>query len=417
MAQDRKTITASARPASGRRRFLKRAALGTGVVTVAVAGGVVWRGIDRRAFTSEAGPGFEPWASWKSDMGRGPIALVRAAILASSPHNTQPWLFRVANDRIDLLAHRARNLGSFDPYLREMHVGLGCALENMLVAAGPNGLAVRLETASGRLEEPGPQPGSVPVASLHLSRAAAKQDELFDAIPNRRTNRGHYDKPRGVSAAILTQLGKMASGYGPDVRLQLLDRAGPRDALSSLINRATVDITRDSAMNRDSENWFRFSPEAVDLHRDGVTLDSLNLPPFLQAMAKLMPAPDEETASQYWIDNTRDMHLGTAPVLAQILVRDLYDREQALQVGRMWQRLHLWATARGLAMHPINQAVEMVDRERQLDRPARYAADLAKLSGADWKPTFIFRIGYPKRQASRSPRRGVNRVVVGKSRA
>ena len=41
-----------------------------------------------------------------------------------------------------LLADTARNLGSFDPYLRELHIGLGCAIENM-VRARPAPTATR----------------------------------------------------------------------------------------------------------------------------------------------------------------------------------------------------------------------------------------------------------------------------------
>ena len=62
---------------------------------------------------------------------RGAAGLVRAGILAASPHNTQPWRFRVSPTRVELYADPARSLGAFDPYLREMHIGLGCAVENM----------------------------------------------------------------------------------------------------------------------------------------------------------------------------------------------------------------------------------------------------------------------------------------------
>ena len=94
-------------------------------------------------------------------------------------------------------------------------------------------------------------------------------------------------------------------------------------------------------------------------------------------------------------------------------VRDPYDRKTALEVGRLWQRRHLWAAAKGLAMQPINQLPEMVDRERQLNQPPQTAAVLAELTGdTGWKPTFAFRMGYPTREALPSPRRAVAAVVM-----
>ncbi len=74
---------------------------------------------------------------------QGPVNLVRAAILAANPHNSQPWLFHVTRTQIDLYADLQRNIGTVDPFLREMHLGLGCALENLLVAAPANGYTPR----------------------------------------------------------------------------------------------------------------------------------------------------------------------------------------------------------------------------------------------------------------------------------
>ena len=66
-----------------------------------------------------------------------------------------------------------------------------------------------------------------------------------------------------------------------------------------------------------------------------------------------------------WLNQTRDVQLASAPLTGLIAVSDRYDRKATLAAGRIWQRLHLSATARGLAMQPLNQPIEMIDRERQ----------------------------------------------------
>jgi hypothetical protein len=45
-------------------------------------------------------------------------------------------------------------------------------------------------------------------------------------------------------------------------------------------------------------------------------------------------------------------------------VPDRYDQQNCLRAGRIWQRSHLLATARGLAGRPCNEAIEMIDHER-----------------------------------------------------
>jgi hypothetical protein len=79
-------------------------------VTVAVVGGGVWRAYDQGVFGVGQGPAYEPWKDWRNSSDEGALALVRAAILAASPHNTQPWLFRVTNSSIELYIDTKRNV-------------------------------------------------------------------------------------------------------------------------------------------------------------------------------------------------------------------------------------------------------------------------------------------------------------------
>jgi len=61
--------------------------------------------------------------------------LLRYAILAPSTHNTQPWRFTTGSDRLLVYRDRSRWLQVADPSQRELHLSVGCALENLLIAA------------------------------------------------------------------------------------------------------------------------------------------------------------------------------------------------------------------------------------------------------------------------------------------
>ena len=151
-----------------RRKVLALAGTGT---LVLVAGGGVWRAADQGVFSTGQGPAYQPWDEWRTPT-RGPLNLVRAAILAANPHNSQPWLFHVTQTQIDLFSDRRRNLGTVDPFFIEMHIGLGCALENLLLAAGANGYTTHVTLSPDASDETlvariGLTPGSAPVSALY----------------------------------------------------------------------------------------------------------------------------------------------------------------------------------------------------------------------------------------------------------
>lgn len=391
-----------------RRTFLK----GAGVVTVVAASGGMWRAVDQGVFAAGEGPAFEPWTDWRGEVSEGPLALVRAAILGANPHNTQPWLFEVSDAWLEVYADTTRNLGAFDPYLREMHLGLGCALENLLLAAAAEGYETVVTLSEGELTATPARTEPQRVARVELSPADREPGDLYDRIPVRRTNRGPYDPGRPVSRDALAMLRRMAE-HETEIDVRLYSSPQERARFSELVVGATEAIIADDVMVRDSDRWFRHSWADVQRFRDGPTLDTAGLSPPMTAVAKMLPAPSAEANHQYWLDATRDVHVATAPLFGLVTVRALYDRVQTLHAGRLWQRMHLWATTQGLAMQPLNQPVEMVDRERELKHPPRWARELEAIVGDPaWKPTFAFRAGYPLREVPPSPRRPVDEVVV-----
>jgi hypothetical protein len=126
-----------------RRSFLRRGGLAAGTVLVLSAGGLGYRAFDEGVFQTGEGGAYYAWRDWSTQ--RGPMALVAATILAANPHNSQPWVFRVSPNRIDLFADPVRNIGAADPLRREMYVGLGAALENLMLAAAANGYVAKLQ--------------------------------------------------------------------------------------------------------------------------------------------------------------------------------------------------------------------------------------------------------------------------------
>ena len=109
--------------------------------------------------------------------------------------------------------------------------------------------------------------------------------------------------------------------------------------------------------------------------------------------------------------NTREVHVKTAAAFGVLSVADGADAESQLQVGRAYQRLHLWATANDLALQPLNQVTERVARDRSQGRTSPLEAPLKELTPSGRTALFTFRIGYPTVDAGLSPRRRPAEVV------
>jgi len=380
--------------------FLKAA----GAMLVLVTGGGVWRAEERGIFDAEGGPAFEPWKDWRAEGETGPMALVSAAILAANAHNTQPWIFRVQDSRIDLFADEGRKIGAIDPFSREMHVGLGCALENLLLAARAGGHEYRLALAPDRADP-------THAARIELLPGSEQTSPLYEAIPRRHTNRYPFDSSRPLLPGTLSALGALNDEL--DVGVFWFAEEAERERVAGLLVGAAGAVNADEKQSYDNAlKWLRQGEEAVQGHRDGLTLGTMGLSGPTLVAAKMLPSPSLQSSGEAWLSLLRGQ-ASSASAFGVLAVRDYGDAAQRMRAGRLWQRMHLWATAHGLAAQPMNQLHERADREAQLGTEPRFGGAMGGLLGdPSWRGIFTFRLGYPTQPAPPSPRRALEDVRI-----
>jgi nitroreductase len=294
--------------------------------------------------------------------------LIRYATLAANGHNTQPWRFRVGTGRIDILPDFSRRTPVVDPDDHHIFVSLGCAAENLTLAAAARG-------HRGEISFDSANDGSVVFAFTQGPRMGSA---MFDAIPQRQSTRADYDG-KAVSAADLQLLSGAATIAGVDVIL-ITDRPQIDRVRDLVVAGNRVQIT-DPAFVRELKAWLRFSAREAIESGDGLfsaSTGNLALPAWLgpHVVDWIFKTNSE--------NNKYARQIGSSSGIA-VLVSQRDDREHWVLAGRACQRFALQATALGLKCAFINQPVEV----------ASLRPDLASLVGLPGRrPDIVMRFGY-----------------------
>jgi nitroreductase len=384
-----------------RRGFLGIVGLGVGTLAFAGAGGLTWRAVDGGVFATGTGPAYAAWDQL-GPSGQGSLGMVRAGVLAANAHNAQPWHFRVTTDRIDLFADTSRSLGTMDPLGREMHISLGCALENLALAGPANGKAPTVTLLPDLADR-------THIARVDLVPTRPSASALFAAIPNRHTNRAAYDTARPVTQRQLDTFGDLINV--PEIELVWFTKAGDKRAFGDLTTRATEAIIADPRQAADDFAWYRTDWQEIQARKDGITIDPSGESLLIRDLAKVLPVSRKQN-NDGWLSGTRGTQIPTAAAFGALIVRDPLDPIQRLCVGRIWQRMHLSATAQGLGMQPMCQVLERIDREQSIGLQTDCTTAMAAMLPARRHAIMTFRIGYPTTDALRSPRRPAKEVMV-----
>lgn len=327
----------------------------------------------------------DPWSVREEDLAAAETTrekmsvLVRYALLAPSTKNTQPWKFRVGDDAVFLHADRTRRQPVADGDLRELHLSLGCALENLLIAAERFGYAHVVEYF--------PDPFDRDLVASVVFRSGGHVDPrragLFAAIPTRATCQRAF-RPGEVVEAALAEL--HAAVEEPGLALQLSSDAGVRDRAEALCLEADAHLFSDPAFRHELARWIG----------EGVFGTSW----FVSKLGELAVPLFNFTSSEQKKDRER---LASAPVLGMI-VSERDDRLSQVRAGQAFERLWLRTTLLGLALQPMSQILQVPELET---RVRELVGDRALV------PLQPFRLGFGDTDAKRTPRRPLAEVLLG----
>jgi hypothetical protein len=304
-----------------------------------------------------------------------------------------------------------------DPDDHHLYTSLGCATENVVVAANAKGWDVNVE-----LEDDSPPaihirlmpapsaastapevavPGASPQAcAASVSRASDLADvaSLARAISLRQCTRAAFER-RAIPKGELELLELAATG--PGITPMFLTGTAELASVAEYVAQGNAAQLRDSKWREELVGWLRFNAKEARHAGDGLWSRALGSPEVPRSLARVI-LPLALTPS---VQNRKDVPWirGSAGVI--VFVTERNDLRHWVDVGRCYERFALRATTLGIRNAFINQPVEVAALRGQF---------ASWLGVGDRRPDLVVRFGYgPEMQ--RSLRRPMPDVIRGRA--
>jgi hypothetical protein len=271
-----------------------------------------------------------------------------------------------------------------DPDDHHLYASLGCAAENILIAAEAFGLKGTLSFDS-----------QTSVSVISFENTAPRRTALFDAILTRQCTRKEYDGTP-LSTEEQRLLAETARGEGVSVLFLTTDQQ--KALVASHVAQGNTRQFADAAWAAELLHWIRFSARDAIRTGDGLygpVMGNPDVPPWLGRLFM-------RVAFSWKAQNRKDTRNIMSSSAIAVIYSEINDTRHWFEAGRVYERLALQAAALDLRTAFINQPVEVAEL-----RPL-----FAQSLGLDaQRPDLVVRIGRGPR-APKSLRRPIDDVVA-----
>lgn len=313
------------------------------------------------------------------------IEIARYASKAPSGHNTQPWKFRIIGDAITVVPCLDVALPIVDNDNRELYISLGCALENLCIAASHFGYEAQVAACNAEN-----------ITVKLISKQDTPEDRLFHQIEKRQTNRSIYNSDK-VSDETLKQLQSIHKEA--DIELYFTEIGTPiANVLTRYIMKGNEIQMNDKAFKNELLSWMRFNKKQIETTQSGLSYRVFGNPPLPGILARPIVSSFLKPAVQNKSDKKK---IDSSSHFVVFTTRQNTLNEW-INTGRVLQRFLLKATERGIACAFLNQPCEIATLASLLQETLPINKDY---------PTLIVRMGYAQ-PLPYAPRKEISTLLV-----
>lgn len=310
--------------------------------------------------------------------------MIEAAIKAPSGHNTQPWKFKMFEDRIEIIPDYTKTLDIVDANNRELFISLGCATENLTIAASNLGYESILEIANT---------GDI---KIHLNKSDILADPLFTEIDKRQTNRNVYESK--IIADNILQRCLQVMPKEDKIHIYSWQNSSTQfDTLAKYIMEGNIRQLEDQNFKDELKSWMRYNNKSAESTNDGLSYDVFgapNLPQFISKpiMSSFLNSKKQNKTDKAKIESSSHFILFTTTD---------NDVQTWIRLGMYMERFILNLTKENIVHSYINQPCEVEELRNNLSK---------ELFLNNETPQILLRIGYGK-AAAYSRRKSIDEVI------
>ncbi len=318
--------------------------------------------------------------------------LLRYAILAPSTHNSQPWKFRIKGNECEVHKDLQKFLPEADIKGKNMHISLGCCIENLIIASKYFNIYRTVIYHIPRSSR------DTLVATIEfknlLGKYALNNDYLnsFLAIQERTTHRGTY-KTRKIDKKILNKV--IEDNSNNLVEIKIITNKNEIKKIAQYTQNSIKSLYSKKSFRKELSQWINHN---FSSKKEGIPGYSLKLPSLVSLIFPLL--------LRYINISQLISLINYKSIISMSAICIICGKDEAssiwLEVGRVAERIMLQFTSQNINVYIT---VASVDTENTYKK-------IRNLINSKYSPQFLFGLGYSSSKKIFTPRIQVKNKII-----
>ncbi len=313
------------------------------------------------------------------------------AILAPSTHNSQPWLFKIKASECQIYYDPKLVLPEADPKTRDLHISIGCTVENLILAATYFNIFDSINYGPFEYKEH--------LATVNFKKYTGVRNDKYKRILNTITKRidarGLFSS-EPVPIDLINRISSVVQEYLVyNINIHWITEKNKIIKLSLLTADGLKAAYRSPIFRREMSRWMRHS---LTKSKDGIPGYALRMPFLLSFM---LPTLVRWFNLGGLLSKLNYKSLSSAP-LVTVITADKDHPNTWLNIGRLVERLFLEFNSFGWQTSIFVAAVEM----------GNFYSEIQKIIGTNQIPQFLFVVGKVDLLHKATPRHELTKKII-----